>query len=201
MFNLPNSITISRLFLTAIFVLAVSLEAAIWTHIALASFSVAAITDYLDGYLARKMNLVTPLGKLLDPLADKILVCSGFVYLSVESASNDAISFCPLWVTCIILGREFMVTGLRQIAVEKGVILAADSLGKWKTTFQLIFQIGVLTQLSLGPFDDSQSILAKPFTFLADKDHYLVNVSLWIALILTLISGWNYLWNSRQLLK
>lgn len=199
--NLPNAITVFRLVLTAVFVAAVSVGGQLWHHIALASFSLAAITDYLDGYLARKLNLVTSLGKLLDPLADKILVCSGFIYITVESSLNPAISFCPLWVTCLILGREFMVTGLRQIAVEQGQVLAADKLGKWKTTFQLIFQIGVLTQLSFGAYREDMPLLMKPFAFLVDKDHYLIPVSLWIALALTLISGWNYLWKSRGLLK
>ena len=199
--NLPNIITIIRLILTAVFILAVSLDGDVWLHIALTSFCIAAFTDYLDGYLARKMNLVTSLGKLLDPLADKILVCSGFIFISVESASNDLITACPLWVTCLILAREFMVTGLRQIAVEQGQVLAADRLGKWKTTFQLIFQIGVLVQLSFGLYHADQSALLKPFSFLAAPAHYLVEVSFWIALALTLISGWNYLWSGRNLLK
>jgi len=199
--NLPNSITILRLFLTALFVLAVTLEGVIWSHIALYAFSIAAITDFFDGYIARKFNLVTSLGKLLDPLADKILVCSGFIYISVISATNSDITACPLWVTCLILGREFMVTGLRQIAVEQGEVLAADNLGKWKTTFQLIFQIGVLVQLSYGLYGDEMLLIYKPFAFLSDPAHYLVPVSLWIALALTLISGANYIWKGRHLLK
>jgi len=199
--NLPNAITVFRLVLTVVFVIAVSLEDFFWSHVALASFSLAAVTDYLDGYLARKLNLVTSLGKLLDPLADKILVCSGFIYLTVESSLNGTISSCPLWVTCLILGREFMVTGLRQIAVEQGEVLAADSLGKWKTTFQLIFLIGVLSQLSFGSYQDAQNPIVKAITFLSDKDHYLIPCSLWLALALTVISGWNYLWSSRKLLK
>ncbi len=94
-----------------------------------------------------------------------------------------------------------MVTGLRQIAVEQGEVLAADSLGKWKTTFQLIFQIGVLVQLSFGLYGDEMLLIYKPFAFLADPAHYLVPVSLWIALALTLISGANYVWKGRHLLK
>lgn len=199
--NLPNAITVFRLILTALFVAAVSIGGMLWHHIALATFSLAAITDYLDGYLARKLNLVTSLGKLLDPLADKILVCSGFIYITVESSVNSDISFCPLWVTCLILGREFMVTGLRQIAVEQGQVLAADRLGKWKTTFQLIFQIGVLTQLSFGAYREDMPVITKALAFLVDKDHYFISTSLWIALALTVISGWNYLWSSRGLLK
>lgn len=199
--NLPNALTIARLVLTAVFILAVTLGGQVWAFVALAAFVVAAITDYLDGYLARKLNLVTSLGKLLDPLADKVLVCSGFVYLSVVSATNPDISVCPMWVTCVIIGREFLVTGLRQIAVEQGKVLAADKLGKWKTTFQLIFQIGVLAQLSFGLYDSEQNIAQKCITFITDPNHYLIPISLWIALALTVISGWNYLWSGRNLLK
>lgn len=202
--NLPNIITVIRLFLTAVFIFAVSMDSpnsSVWNCIALVTFSVAAFTDYLDGYLARKMNLVTSLGKLLDPLADKVLVCSGFIYLSIVSAQNGEISACPYWVTCLILAREFLVTGIRQIAVEQGQVIAADKLGKWKTTFQLIFQIGVLVQLSIQPYSQESNSLFKPLAFLVDKEHYLISASLWIALALTLISGWNYLWNGRHLLK
>lgn len=201
--NLPNAITIGRLFLTALFVVAVSMErTSLWAHIALWSFVLAAITDFLDGYLARKMQLVTSLGKLLDPLADKVLVCSGFVYLSAISYTEPAgsISLCPVWVTCAILAREFMVTGLRQIAVEQGQVLAADRLGKWKTTFQLIFQIGVLSQLAFGIYQPDGNLFIKSLTFITDPNHYIISSSLWIALALTLISGWNYLWSGRKLL-
>ncbi len=200
--NLPNSVTIFRLILTALFVVAISIDQSshsIWDIIALIAFCIAAFTDYLDGYLARKMNLVTSLGKLLDPLADKVLTCSGFIYISVISATDSSITLCPVWVTCLILAREFMVTGLRQIAVEQGQVLAADSLGKWKTAFQLIFQIGVLAQLAVGSYSDSSHALIKPIAFLADPSHYLIPISLWIALALTLISGWNYLWSGRKL--
>lgn len=200
--NLPNSITLFRLLLTALFVVAISIDRStqsLWDTVALCAFSIAAFTDYLDGYLARKMNLVTSLGKLLDPLADKVLTCSGFIYLSVVSATDSSITLCPVWVTCLILAREFMVTGLRQIAIEKGQVLAADSLGKWKTTFQLIFQIGVLTQLAVGSYATHSNVFIKPIAFLADPAHYFIPISLWIALALTLISGWNYLWSGRKL--
>ncbi len=107
--NLPNSITMGRLVLTGVFIISASIGGLTAHIIALASFVLATISDWLDGYLARKLNLVTSLGKLLDPLADKILVAAAFVYLSSED-------LCPVWVTSVIIGREFLVTGLRQIA-------------------------------------------------------------------------------------
>lgn len=191
--NLPNSITVLRLILTAVFIIAVSFDTAWAAHLALWSFVVAAISDWLDGYLARKLNLVTALGKLLDPLADKILVSAGFIYLSVEG-------FCPVWVTCLIIGREFMVTGLRQIAVEQGVVIAADKLGKWKTTFQLVFVIGCLTYLSFGYLDAANPVVSL-FTWVAAPEHHIIPTTMWLAAALTLVSGYNYVYNNRQLLQ
>ena len=103
--NLPNAITLFRLVLTAVFVAMAALDSVVGFRIALVAFILAAISDWLDGYLARRMQLVTSLGKLLDPLADKILVCAGFVFLSAEG-------FAPVWVTSLILAREFLVTGI-----------------------------------------------------------------------------------------
>lgn len=198
--NLPNALTVSRLVLTTFFLIAVSIGSSFWMHLALWSFIIASITDFLDGYLARKMGLVTAMGKLLDPLADKILVCSGYVYISVISATNTEITHCPLWVTCVIIAREFLVTGLRQVAVEQGQVLAADKLGKWKTTFQLIFQIGVLMQLTYGFPREGQNIWEKTFAWLAHPEHFIVETALWISLFLTVLSGWNYLWSNKNLL-
>lgn len=179
--------------MTVVFVIAASAGDAAGHGLALVMFCLAAASDWLDGFLARKMGLVTQLGKLLDPLADKILVCTGFVFFSVEG-------LCPLWATALIIGREFLVTGLRQIAVEAGVVLAADGLGKWKTTFQLAFCICGLVWLTFsglenaGPLGDLLRTLSKP-------DGWLLPIFLWAAVALTAISGFNYLWSSRKLLK
>lgn len=190
---MPNAITLSRLVLTVVFVAAVESGGTPGHLIALVSFTLAAASDWLDGYLARKLGLVTPLGKLLDPLADKILVCSAFVFL----AARD---LCPVWVTALIIGREFMVTGLRQIAVEAGQVLAADNLGKWKTTFQLVFCITGLVWLTC--VDVKAPGRSTAFWMnLSDPKGWLMPASLWIAVALTLISGANYLWGGRNLLK
>lgn len=191
--NLPNAITLSRLVLAAIFVGAMEFPGLTGYSIALAAFSIAAATDWLDGYLARKMNLVTPLGKLLDPLADKILVCAAFVFMSV-------LDLAPVWATALIIGREFLVTGLRQIAIEAGQVLAADRLGKWKTTFQLIFVIDALVWLTFdhihAPADIVHFIL-----MLTKPEGWIMPISLWAAVALTAISGFNYLWSGRKLLN
>jgi len=190
--NLPNSISLFRLVLTAVFCVAASAEGVVGYSIALAAFVLGAFSDWLDGYLARKLGLVTSLGKLLDPLADKILVCSGFVYLSAKG-------LCPVWVTALIIGREFLVTGIRQIAVEEGKVIAADHLGKWKTTFQLIFIITALVHLTFESVV-STNIVVTSLQYLTDKDHILFPLSLWPAVVLTVVSGWSYFWKSKEMI-
>jgi CDP-diacylglycerol--glycerol-3-phosphate 3-phosphatidyltransferase len=191
--NLPNAITLSRLALTGVFVAGASLGSPAGHWLALASFVIAAISDFLDGWLARRMGMVTPMGKLLDPLADKVLVCSAFVYLSAQD-------ICPVWVTILIITREFLVTGLRQIAVEAGQVLAADHLGKWKTGMQLTFCITCLVWFAFEPLGSGNHVT----TFLRQLTHpqgWLQPASMWAALALALLSGWNYLWASRGLIK
>ena len=190
--NLPNTITLFRLVLTAIFCAAASAEGVTGYAIALGAFVLGAISDWLDGYLARKMNLVTSLGKLLDPLADKILVCSGFVYLSAEG-------ICPVWMTALIICREFLVTGIRQIAVEKGEVIAADQLGKWKTTFQLIFIITALVHLTFSTISVDNGVVTL-LQYLSNPEHWLIPISLWAAVVLTVVSGLSYFWSARDMI-
>ncbi len=195
--NIPNSITAFRLVLTAVFIAAITMQQPWANMLALVSFIIAAASDWFDGYFARKLNLVTSLGKLLDPLADKILVAAGFIYLS---SNLDSQGLCPVWVTCAIIGREFMVTGLRQIAVEQGIVIAADRLGKWKTTFQLTFIITALTFITCEQIEN-HNWFSELLLTISKPDSYLMPITLWGAVALTLISGWNYLWNNKQLLK
>lgn len=194
--NVPNTITLSRLVLTAVFIIFMAWEST-WSHVtALILFIVAAASDFVDGWLARKMNLVTPLGKLLDPLADKILVCAAFVLVTAEG-------ICPVWITALIIGREFLVTGLRQIAIEAGQVLAADNLGKWKTTFQLTYLIAGLIWLTFETMTTVPASLKFLHTLTTPwgDNAWLLPITLGIAVALTVISGCNYLWSSRYLLK
>ncbi len=191
--NIPNAITFSRLVLTGIFVAGASLDTVLGHWIALVSFVIAAISDFLDGYLARRWNQITPMGKLMDPLADKVLVCSAFVYFSAEN-------LCPVWVTVLIIAREFLVTGLRQIAVEAGHVMAADNLGKWKTGLQLTFCITCLVWFAFQPMI-SENPFIQFIQSLSSPSGWLQPISMWLALGLTLWSGWNYLWQSRDLLR
>ena len=124
--NLPNQLTVARLALTLVFVGVLSIDGLPHAGtIALAVFSIAAYTDLLDGQIARARNLITNFGKLMDPLADKVLMCAGFVMLCEEG-------FIPAWIVVLILAREFLVTGLRLVASAEGIVLAAENLGKYK---------------------------------------------------------------------
>jgi CDP-diacylglycerol---glycerol-3-phosphate 3-phosphatidyltransferase len=194
--NLPNTITFSRLVMTVAFVAAVSQSSLTGYGTGLILFIVAAISDFVDGWLARKMGLVTPLGKLMDPLADKILVSAAFVFFTEKG-------LCPVWVTALIIGREFLVTGLRQIAIEAGQVLAADYLGKWKTTFQLAYLITGMIWLTAE--HAKKEILILEWLGNLARPHWhggwLQPIFLWTAVALTVISGWNYIWSGRGLLR
>lgn len=191
--NLPNSITVSRLVLTGVFVAGASVHTPMGHWIALVAFVVAAISDFLDGWLARKLGLVTNMGKLLDPLADKILVSAAYVYLTAQF-------LCPVWITVVIIGREFLVTGLRQLAIEAGQVIPADWLGKWKTGAQLCFCITGLTHFAFQNLNADLGIVAF-FLTLSDPEGWLTVGSLWASLVMTVWSGWNYTWNARGLIS
>lgn len=192
--NLPNLITFSRLILTAVFIGGATMQSSFGHWLALVSFIVASASDFVDGYLARKLGLVTALGKLMDPLADKVLVSAAFVHLSQQG-------YAPVWMTVLIIGREFMVTGLRQIAVEAGHVMAADRLGKWKTVFQLTFCITCLLWLAIESVGFEDTVVHGFLRSLSSPEGWLQPASLWLALGLTTVSGCNYLWNSRTLFK
>ena len=190
--NLPNQLTLLRLVLTGVFVALLSVEFP-WSHtLALLVFAVAAITDFFDGHIARKRDLVTNFGKLMDPLADKVLMCAGFVLLT-------ALHLIPAWVVVLILTREFLVTGLRLIALAENVVLAAEKLGKHKTTWQIITIVYFLVYLaSTEPmFAWIAPLFEWKITGLAVTGQILI----WVTMALTLWSGVSYLSKNRGLLK
>ena len=180
--NLPNKLAILRMVLVIPFVifLSLALEYSDKTGITMTMrvfaaiiFVGAAITDYYDGKIARKYNLITNLGKLLDPLADKILVISALVTLAKFSQIS-------LWFVIIIIFRELLITGLRSIVAAEGVVIAAESLGKWKTATQMI----ALTLIILIPFSSTVN-----------------NILLLIPLILTVVSGVEYVLKCKNVLN
>jgi CDP-diacylglycerol---glycerol-3-phosphate 3-phosphatidyltransferase len=179
--NIPNRITLSRILLIPIFIIIMSVpfEWGEWSignstlpvshFVAALLFIVASATDWIDGHYARKHNLVTNLGKFLDPLADKLLVSAALILLVEMGAA-------PAWVVIIIISREFAVTGLRLVAAGEGIVLAAGNMGKLKTATQMI-SIAVLL-LHNFPF----SFINFPFG----------TIMLYIALFFTVLSGYDY---------
>lgn len=185
--NVPNSLTLLRLVVTAVFVASLSIEYP-WHHtVALLLFVVATLTDYLDGVIARKWNLITDFGKLMDPLADKILTASAFICLIPYHAL-------PAWVVIVIISREFLITGLRVLASSKGVILPAEKLGKHKTAWQMATILFFLLLLSIRDFTDGTSPI------FAALWSYGGAAFVTITVVLTLYSGLTYLWKNRALL-
>ncbi len=190
--NLPNKLTFARLVLSFVFAALLSIDGLSWGGTAaLIVFSLAAYTDLLDGQIARKRNLITNFGKLMDPLADKVLMCAGFVMLCERG-------FFPGWIVVVILAREFLVTGLRLVASAEGIVLAAENLGKYKTTFQIIAVIYFL--LVIAASEPAFAWINPVLEFRGMGPHVLGQLLIWIALILTVVSGFSYLWKNRKLL-
>ncbi|ABO50446.1 CDP-diacylglycerol--glycerol-3-phosphate 3-phosphatidyltransferase [Desulforamulus reducens MI-1] len=176
--NLPNRLTLARMFLIPVFLAVVTLRIKYGDIIAAGVFILAASTDGLDGYIARKNKQVTTLGKFMDPLADKLLVSAALIVL-VELDKLSA------WVAIIIIGREFMVTGLRAIAATEGVVISASKLGKWKTVTQIVAIVAMFLHNIT-------------FQFLGFD---LGKIAMAVAVFFTLWSGIDYMAKGWHLLK
>ena len=188
--NLPNKLTISRIFLIPIFIilLSVPLDLGTWdiggtelpiTHfIAAIIFIFASTTDWVDGYIARKYNLITNLGKFLDPLADKLLVSAALIMLV-------QMDLAAAWIVIIIISREFAVTGLRLVAAGEGIVLAAGQMGKLKTATQMIAIILLLLH-------------HYPFSYV---NFPLGTIMLYLALFFTIISGVDYFIKNKHVMR
>ncbi len=186
--NLPNKLTTCRMILVIPFVVCLLGGHAGWgwfevlfgsasaymDWVALVIFVVASLTDLLDGKIARKYNMITNFGKFMDPLADKILVCSALICLT-------EIGRIPAWVVIVIVGREFIISGFRLVASDNGIVIAASMWGKYKTTFQMIMIILMIADIG----------------FLAP----VTAVVMWIALVLTIVSLVDYICKNRQVLS
>ncbi len=173
--NLPNKLTMFRVILIPFFVVFMLVNITpVDRWIALAIFIIASLTDLLDGKIARKYNLVTNFGKFMDPLADKLLVCSALICL-VE------LHKIPAWIVIVIIAREFIISGFRLIAADNGVVIAASYWGKFKTTFQMVMICLMIADISaIGLFTD---------------------IVMWAALILTVVSLVDYLAKNKDVMK
>lgn len=180
--NLPNKLTVFRVILIPFFVFfmlypigGVACDG-VFKWIALLIFVVASLTDLADGKIARKYNLVTNFGKFMDPLADKLLVCSALICLT-------GIDRLPAWITILIVAREFVISGLRLIASDNGVVIAASMWGKYKTTFQMIMVIMMIVDFKFWIMP------------------ILGQIVMWIAVILTIVSLVDYLIKNIEVFK
>ena len=176
--NGPNKLTLFRIATVPIIVILLLFPTKICTFIAALLFSAAAITDYLDGFYARKKGLVSTLGKVMDPIADKLLVSSAFIMLT-------SLGWIPAWMVCVIIGRELAVTGLRNIIAEKGEDISASNLGKYKTGFQIAAIIPLMFH----------------YPFFGLNVQVIGTLFLWGALVFTIWSGADYFIKSRTLFQ
>ncbi len=173
--NLPNKLTMFRVILIPFFIVFLLVPITPYDKwIALAIFIIASLTDLLDGKIARKYNLVTNFGKFMDPLADKLLVCSALICL-IE------LHKIPAWMVIIIIAREFIISGFRLVASDNGVVIAASYWGKFKTTFQMVAVCLLIADL--------------PVLWI------LTQIVLWIAVILTVVSLADYVIKNKDVMK
>ncbi|MGA2555708.1 MAG: CDP-diacylglycerol--glycerol-3-phosphate 3-phosphatidyltransferase [Verrucomicrobiota bacterium] len=190
--NVPNQLTISRFVLTIAFLVAVFVEFPRHVIVALLLFSAASLTDYFDGRIARRDKLITNFGILMDPLADKILVCSAFI-------SFVGLHWMEAWMAVIVVARELAITGLRLLAASKNLVLAAERFGKHKTISQIVAILAILLQHCyheagpVGTFLFGFHVFGEPWM------EWFAPLALWVAVALTLASGVIYLWRNRAL--
>ena len=168
-FNLPNSLTLFRIACIPVLVILLFFPHKATSFLAALVFALASISDLLDGFLARRQQLVTTLGKFLDPLADKLIVSSALIMLVPLGRA-------PAWMVVVIVGRELAITGLRSMAVSEGKVISADELGKKKMVFQIVAILGLLLH----------------YVYFGVNFHVVGMFFLWLAVVLTLWSGINY---------
>lgn len=175
--NVPNRLTILRVIMIPVFILFMLWQTFPYSdYIAGGVFILACITDFFDGYIARKYNQVTTFGKFMDPLADKILVCSALICFLAEADSPM-----PVWVVIVIIGREFIISGFRLVASDNGIVIAASYWGKFKTVSQMAMVILLIADFG-GVFD------------------LICEALIWISLALTIISLVDYVAKNKQVL-
>jgi CDP-diacylglycerol--glycerol-3-phosphate 3-phosphatidyltransferase len=192
--NLPNKLTVSRFGLTVVFLWAMFSKFAYNDTLALIMFCLAGITDFLDGRIARARNLITNFGILMDPLADKIMVCSAFIaFVESTHLNPNAPVKVAAWMVVIIVARELAITGLRLLAATKNIVLAAEGYGKHKTISQIITVIALLV------LDASEEWPVALKNFFAPWAPTFAEIMLWVTVVLTLVSGGIYLWRNRVL--
>jgi CDP-diacylglycerol--glycerol-3-phosphate 3-phosphatidyltransferase len=179
--NIPNILTLMRIAAIPLMVMLLFTGERNPSFWAAALFSAASFTDWLDGYLARKMGIVTVFGKFLDPIADKLIVMAALIMIIPMGRV-------PAWMVLVILGREIIITGLRGIASTEGIVIAASDLGKFKTIFQIVAIIALLLHY------DYHWFFSVDHPLLTANMHNVGMFYLWIAFVITVWSGFDYLY-------
>jgi CDP-diacylglycerol--glycerol-3-phosphate 3-phosphatidyltransferase len=190
--NVPNKLTVSRFAITLLFLAVVFSRIPFHETIALVLFSAAGLTDYYDGKIARRDHLITNFGILMDPLADKILVCSAFIAFVGRG-------WMPAWMVVIVVARELAITGLRLLAASKNLVLAAEGFGKHKTASQIVAILAILIFHSYWQWGLwGRAIFGFPAGGVPWVETFK-NIALYLSVILTFFSGTIYLWRNRRL--
>jgi len=190
--NVPNTLTLLRVFLTIAFIFFLKREDLFSTIMALALFVIASLTDYYDGYYAKRHNLISNFGKIMDPIADKFLMLSAFyIFMSMNIIAP--------WMFYVILIREVLITLMRFCAIKNGQVLAAEQAGKYKTVFQISTVIIILVYLILYQWDIKVQADMANIDMILQKRYIIINFLMWITIMLTLISGVMALWNNRRI--
>lgn len=190
--NLPNVLTLSRLGLAVVLMMLLTISFPFSHILALLVFIIAAVTDYLDGHLARHGWGVTSFGRLMDPLTDKVLVCAAFV-------SFVELHLVPAWMVVLIVAREFLVTGLRLLAIHRGTVISAGRWGKHKTVWQIVAIIVLL--LGLAVRSDFLGGASPAMLHLYDRGFMLISYAVCVVVVaITVFSGALYFYEHRDLL-
>ena len=184
--NTPNKLTVIRVILIPFFMLFYMNFGIVGRYLALAVFLIAAITDHFDGKLARKHNQITTFGKLMDPMADKLLILSALICFVSQS-----VPFVTPWVVVIILARELIVTGIRMLALGENTVIAASMWGKMKSVSQIVLVIAAMLR----------EILVMHMAETAEWTDWCLCVLVIAAVALTILSGWDYVWKNRHLIQ
>ncbi len=191
--NLPNKLTISRFLLTIAFLAVMFSQVRYHKTIALVLFIAGGVSDLLDGEIARRRKLITNFGILMDPLADKIMVCSAFI-------AFVGLNWMPAWMVVVIVARELAITGLRLLAASKNVVLAAEGYGKHKTVSQIVAIIAILVLACYSEWGSvGRAVFGFRFPGQGPWVAWFAELSKWVAVVLTFSSGWIYLWRNRAL--
>ncbi len=200
-FNLPNQLTWMRLLLTTVMFVFLSLQ---WYLVSMVLFIVAASTDWLDGYFARRYNLVTTLGRILDPFADKVIICGTFILLAAIPTFNGFdpryYGYLPAWMAVVVVGRELLVTALRSFLEQRGSDFSASMAGKVKMVLQCVAAGASLYYLSTLPASAGTAAGAETATA-APWLHWLLLGAIWSAVIATIYSGAGYVFTAIRLLR